>query len=62
MPVRLEPQILNHNPGEHNKLRVEIIQDLPIRQVEPIRDLLADPREILMRIKEPDCRARVPLV
>lgn len=62
MPLRLQPQILNHNPGEHDNLSIPIIQHRAVRQVQPIRDLGRDPAEILMRVKQRKRIIRIPRV
>ena len=60
MPMRLRLQILAHNRRQHHQLRIQIIQHLPIRQEQPVGNLLRHPREILMRREQVQRPRRIP--
>lgn len=47
--MRLDLQVLTHNRRQHHHLRIQIVQRLPIRQEQPVRDLRRQPGKVAMR-------------
>lgn len=62
VPPGLRAQVLGHDRGEDNHLRVPVIEDLPVAKVQAVRDVFRHPREVLVRIEEPYGVGRVPRV
>ena len=43
MPRRLPRQVLDHDTGENSELRLDVVEDAVVGEVETVGDLLARP-------------------
>ena len=43
MPARLSFQVLHHDAREHDDLGVDVVEDLAVREIEPVGDVGGDP-------------------
>lgn len=62
MPPRLCLQVLRHDGGEDDHLRGQVVQDLPIAEIQAICDMLGNPDEVLVRVEQLHSRRRVARV
>ena len=44
VPSRLALQVLSHDARKHDEFRVDVVEDLPVREIESVGDIFGDPR------------------